>query len=454
MMRHLLSLVLVVSLVGGPSVQAAETQNREVRVTAEGAKVLAAPSAQGRVLQRVPRGEVLRVVEESGEWYLVTAPGIQPGFVNKALVEVVVSAPIAGGAPPADVPPGIAHDPMACMQAQENALALADVTAQSQVQKSRVYFKAHQYPDWYYVDMKAPNRPRFLALLPQPLPDTQKVDYYIYALDTTMQTARTDQYEPPVSASCQTSKPGPGAGLDPAEANQIVIGGTKEGQPPIPPGFNKKGIIAFVAVTGAVIAGAALSSAASVASAGTTASAGAGASGGAGAAAGGGGMSGAAVAGIVVGGVAVVGGAGYVAYNAVQGSSDEGDSGGSTGQPGTGDIAFRLSWSTGADLDLYVQEPNGNVIYYGNPSSSTGGRLDVDSNSSCANLRSNPIENVYWPTGRAPRGTYRFWVQHFGCGAASSFTLQVLRGIGGSVASSNSGFVNSGQQSTHYSFVY
>ena len=149
------------------------------------------------------------------------------------------------------------------MAADDNPLVLADVTAQAQVHKSRVYFKAHQFPDWYYVDMKVPSQPHYQALLPQPLPDTEKVDYYIHALDTTLETARTDQYEPGSrgSVAC-TTRGRPRRRWIPEEATQIVIGGTKEGQSPSPARLQQEGDLAFVAVTGAVITGAALLTAA------------------------------------------------------------------------------------------------------------------------------------------------------------------------------------------------
>jgi len=116
-------------------------------------------------------------------------------------------------------------------------VVVADVTAPAKVQKSRVYFKAHQFPDWYYIDMKAANRPHYQALLPQPLPETQKVDYYIHALEHHAPDHRTDQYEPAVSkGGCRRNERAAAAEVDAQEANQIVIGGTREGQPPIPPG--------------------------------------------------------------------------------------------------------------------------------------------------------------------------------------------------------------------------
>ncbi len=103
-------------------------------------------------------------------------------------------------------------------------------------------------------------------------------------------------------------------------------------------------------------------------------------------------------------------------------------------------------------LDATLQEPNGNVIFFGSPMSSTGGMLDVDSNVACTTSRANPIENIFWPTGRAPRGQFIYWVDHFGCGPSSSFTLQVLRGT--SVVATQGGSLGPGRESARFSFVF
>ncbi len=100
----------------------------------------------------------------------------------------------------------------------------------------------------------------------------------------------------------------------------------------------------------------------------------------------------------------------------------------------TGDVSFRLTWNTPEDLDLHVMEPDGTHIYYNNTGpTSTGGQLDVDSNYPCG-ANSNAVENVFWPVGSAPHGTYTFWVTRwsscssYGGTDTPSFTLQVLEG--------------------------
>jgi hypothetical protein len=78
---------------------------------------------------------------------------------------------------------------------------------------------------------------------------------------------------------------------------------------------------------------------------------------------------------------------------------------------GTGDIQVTLRWATTDDLDLYVTDPEGQIVYYGNPSIPSGGRLDVDANAGCGESNSSPIENVFWPPSQAPTGNYQIKVE-------------------------------------------
>jgi hypothetical protein len=51
---------------------------------------------------------------------------------------------------------------------------------------------------------------------------------------------------------------------------------------------------------------------------------------------------------------------------------------------GTGDLQVSCSWDKPNDVDLHLQEPAGEEIYYGMEQSSNGGLLDVDSNADCS----------------------------------------------------------------------
>lgn len=80
---------------------------------------------------------------------------------------------------------------------------------------------------------------------------------------------------------------------------------------------------------------------------------------------------------------------------------------------GRGDLEVTLSMSLPSDLDLYVVEPNGNVIYYNNMRSWTNGRLDLDANAACNTNRNVRYEHIFWPEGQVPEGTYQVRVDNW-----------------------------------------
>jgi hypothetical protein len=97
---------------------------------------------------------------------------------------------------------------------------------------------------------------------------------------------------------------------------------------------------------------------------------------------------------------------------------------------GTGDVQITLRWESSADLDLHVTEPDGTEIYYADKGpTSTGGRLDVDSNVGCQ--EDGSVENVFWPSGRMPRGEYTVEVNGFrvdGCGGGRYTVVAQVQG--------------------------
>lgn len=78
----------------------------------------------------------------------------------------------------------------------------------------------------------------------------------------------------------------------------------------------------------------------------------------------------------------------------------------------TGEIAVSLSWDGPADLDLIVECPGGERVFW-RRTAACGGTLDVDMN--FRDRRSDaPVENVFWPNGAASPGRYRVAVEYPG----------------------------------------
>jgi uncharacterized protein YfaP (DUF2135 family) len=75
------------------------------------------------------------------------------------------------------------------------------------------------------------------------------------------------------------------------------------------------------------------------------------------------------------------------------------------------DVQISLMWNNYNDLDLHVLSPSGERIHNGNRTSSCGGQLDVDANENAESRK--PVENIFWPEGRAPPGKYQVFVHYY-----------------------------------------
>ncbi|GAB4215058.1 MAG: hypothetical protein OHK0013_40260 [Sandaracinaceae bacterium] len=80
---------------------------------------------------------------------------------------------------------------------------------------------------------------------------------------------------------------------------------------------------------------------------------------------------------------------------------------------GQGDLEVAMTMALPTDLDLYVTDPAGTTVYYGNDEGFSGGRLDLDANAACSGNMGVQAEHIYWPSGAAPAGTYSVRVAHF-----------------------------------------
>lgn len=112
---------------------------------------------------------------------------------------------------------------------------------------------------------------------------------------------------------------------------------------------------------------------------------------------------------------------------------------------GEGDVQVTLLWQGPADLDLQVTDPTGFTVSFTSSAAPSGGQLDVDANASCGPPGSDThVENVFWPVGAAPSGSYSAEVNLFAlCGEGSaSYQLTVL--VDGRVVDSRTGTLTSG----------
>jgi hypothetical protein len=120
---------------------------------------------------------------------------------------------------------------------------------------------------------------------------------------------------------------------------------------------------------------------------------------------------------------------------------------------GTGDVRVTLTWTGDCDLDLHVIDPSGYEIYYGDRTSPSGGRLDVDDIPRAGETGTH-VENIYWPTGGAPSGSYSANVHDLGSPSGSSCPFQMTVYLNNNPAGGDSGTLSTYQQSPSVSFNF
>jgi uncharacterized protein YfaP (DUF2135 family) len=93
---------------------------------------------------------------------------------------------------------------------------------------------------------------------------------------------------------------------------------------------------------------------------------------------------------------------------------------------GTGELQISVSWDAASDVDLHVLDPDGDEVYFGQPTVASGGELDLDSNAGCDIDHVNN-ENITWTV--APHGQYIVRLDYYAaCNVAvTKYTVTLQR---------------------------
>jgi len=98
----------------------------------------------------------------------------------------------------------------------------------------------------------------------------------------------------------------------------------------------------------------------------------------------------------------------------------------------TGDVQVTLFWDSDSDVDLHVVDPS-------------GGELDLDSDAACS-LDDVRNENITWPVGSAPQGTYTVRVDYWSSCDVAETNYTVLVNNGGDIRSFTGRFTGPGDR--------
>ncbi len=94
-----------------------------------------------------------------------------------------------------------------------------------------------------------------------------------------------------------------------------------------------------------------------------------------------------------------------------------------------GAFTATLRWTSSADLNLFVRDPNGRTVSWSSPQAD-GGTLQIDSNTRCETPSDQPIEHIYWT--QPIDGDYEVWAwDDDGCGRDDNTTFTLDVGMNG-----------------------
>lgn len=111
---------------------------------------------------------------------------------------------------------------------------------------------------------------------------------------------------------------------------------------------------------------------------------------------------------------------------------------------GTGVLQVSLSFDQSTDLDLYLVEPDGEVIYYGSSASSNGGLLDLDSNPACYQDNVNNENITYDNLAQVESGQYTVRVNNYADCVQTRVNYSVTARYNGTILDTYSGFFEAG----------
>ncbi len=144
--------------------------------------------------------------------------------------------------------PRIDHSGLNCMRPGELVVVLSEIDPEGDIRTAKVYFRSSLYRDFYYVEMTYQDG-RYVGILPQPSAETPRVIYYVEALDSAFNTARSREYDADVRGRCRQE---PAAAYFPGGDPGITVGATAVGASSMPPGFMAVGIAGTITAAGLV----------------------------------------------------------------------------------------------------------------------------------------------------------------------------------------------------------
>ena len=140
------------------------------------------------------------------------SPPRSRGYLHTALTLFVILS-LRAPSIEAQTGPRIFHDGLRCVLSGEHRILEALVEPTDGLTTVKAYFRADLYRPFHYVEM-VPAGDVYQGVLPKPSPESTGLHYYLEAMDSSFNFARTAEYTPQVvsnEASCRERNPTPAA---------------------------------------------------------------------------------------------------------------------------------------------------------------------------------------------------------------------------------------------------
>ncbi len=123
---------------------------------------------------------------------------------------------------------------------------------QTEISTAKFYYRAQQHVDFYFVELAANALGDARAVVPIPAPGTTHIEYFIELVTPDFTAIRSEPTVVPVGDAQACREQDPSMMLYSGENPNMVVGATRAGVPQITPGFQARGMVDFISISGGV----------------------------------------------------------------------------------------------------------------------------------------------------------------------------------------------------------
>jgi len=131
---------------------------------------------------------------------------------------------------------------IACWPADAFPVVAATIEPRGEARTMRVYYRAEQYPDYYYVEAALGREGRAAVAMPRPSAETRSVVYYLEATSP-VHSVRTPVRAVPVASSEECHLRDPGVARYTGDNPKILVRPVRADAAPLSPGFQAAGMV-------------------------------------------------------------------------------------------------------------------------------------------------------------------------------------------------------------------